>query len=469
MKALNSIEEILADVAAGRMVVIMDDEDRENEGDLIMAAQKVRAEDINFMARFGRGLICLTLTAERCRQLRLPLMVSETHREHRTNFTLSIEAAEGVTTGISAHDRAHTVITAVKPNARPEDLRQPGHIFPIMAQPGGVLTRAGHTEAGCDLARLAGLDPSSVIVEIMNDDGSMARRPDLEAFAAQHKLKIGTIADLIRHRLRQERSVERIAEQDVDTEFGPFRLLAYEDHVHRDVHLALVRGSLENTAAPLVRVHPIDTLADLIGLRDSGRTWTLRDAMKRIAEVGTGVVIVLRDHATPRELADAVAALGQRAEHPAAGHTARVVEATGATYAHAGDEELVDLAHRIGGVDLIVEATAVPELVFQSIDAVGPNGVVCLTGVSAGSRSLEIPGARLNLEMVLDNKVAFGTVNASRRDWVSASHDLPRFEELWPGLCEQVLTRRVAPADYRQALDSQPDDVKNTIRFAEVS
>jgi 3,4-dihydroxy 2-butanone 4-phosphate synthase/GTP cyclohydrolase II len=317
MKPLNSIEEILADIAAGRMVVIMDDEDRENEGDLIMAAQQVRAEDINFMARFGRGLICLTLTAERCKQLRLPLMVSETHREHRTNFTLSIEAAEGVTTGISAHDRAHTVITAVKPNARPEDLRQPGHIFPVMAQPGGVLTRAGHTEAGCDLARLAGLDASAVIVEIMNDDGTMARRPDLEAFAKQHKLKIGTIADLIRYRLRQERSVERIAEQVVETEFGSFRLLAYEDHVHRDVHLALVRGSIETTPAPMVRVHPIDTLSDLVGVRDVGRTWTLRAAMKRIADEGVGILIVLRDHATPRELADAVSALGQRVEHVA--------------------------------------------------------------------------------------------------------------------------------------------------------
>jgi 3,4-dihydroxy 2-butanone 4-phosphate synthase / GTP cyclohydrolase II len=315
MKPLNNIEEILADIAAGRMVVIMDDEDRENEGDLIMAAQKVRPEDINFMARFGRGLICLTLTAERCRQLRLPLMVSETHREHRTNFTLSIEAAEGVTTGISAHDRAHTVITAVKAQARPEDLRQPGHIFPVMAQPGGVLTRAGHTEAGCDLARLAGLDASAVIVEIMNDDGTMARRPDLEAFADAHKLKIGTIADLIRYRLRQERSVERIAEQAVETEFGAFRLIAYEDHVHRDVHLALVRGSIESTPAPLVRVHPIDTLSDLVGVRDVGRTWTLRDALKRIAEVGVGIVIVLRDHSTPRELADAVSALGQRIDH----------------------------------------------------------------------------------------------------------------------------------------------------------
>ena len=225
-KTFDSIEDILADIAAGKMVVIVDDEDRENEGDLLMAADKVRPEDINFMARFGRGLICLTLTQERCRQLRLPLMVSDTHREHRTNFTISIEAAEGVTTGISAYDRAHTVRTAVAPNAEPQDLRQPGHIFPIMAQPGGVLTRAGHTEAGCDLARLAGLQPAAVIVEIMNDDGTMARRPELERFAREHGLKIGTIADLIRYRLRKERSVERLAEKEIDTEFGPFRLIA---------------------------------------------------------------------------------------------------------------------------------------------------------------------------------------------------------------------------------------------------
>ncbi len=314
MRPLNSIEEILADIAAGRMVVIMDDEDRENEGDLVMAAQNVRAEDVNFMARFGRGLICLTLTADRCRQLRLPLMVSETHREHRTNFTLSIEAAEGVTTGISAHDRAHTIITAVKPDAKPEDLRQPGHIFPVMAQPGGVLTRAGHTEAGCDLARLAGLDPSAMIVEIMNDDGTMARRPDLEAFADKHQLKIGTIADLIRYRLRQERSVERIAEQTVSTEFGEFKLFAYEDHVHRDVHLALVRGELDPARPPLVRVHPIDTLSDLVGVLGLGRTWTLRAAMQRVAESEYGIVIVLRDQTSPRELADTVATLGERLE-----------------------------------------------------------------------------------------------------------------------------------------------------------
>ena len=205
MPELNNIDEILSDLRQGRMVVIMDDEDRENEGDLVMAAGAVRAEDVNFMARYGRGLICLTLTRDRCRELRLPLMVSDTDADHRTNFTLSIEAAEGVTTGISAHDRAQTIRAAVDPSARPEDLRQPGHVFPLMAQPGGVLTRAGHTEAGCDLARLAGFAPAAVIVEILNEDGTMARRADLEAFAVRHGLKIGTIADLIRYRLEKER------------------------------------------------------------------------------------------------------------------------------------------------------------------------------------------------------------------------------------------------------------------------
>ncbi len=305
---MNSIDEVLADLAAGRMVVIMDDEQRENEGDLLMAADCVRPEDVNFMARFGRGLICLTLTRERCQQLRLPLMVSETDADHRTNFTLSIEAAEGVTTGISAHDRAHTIRTAVAANARPEDLRQPGHIFPIMAQPGGVLTRAGHTEAGCDLARLAGLTPAAVIVEIMSDDGTMARRPELEAFAAQHGLKIGTIADLIRYRLRNERSVERVASRTVDTEFGVFQLHAYEDHVHRDVHLALVRGDPRRlNPAPLVRVHVLDTLRDMLGIMPDLRNWTLRAAMKAVAEAENGVVVLLRQAESARALADAVA------------------------------------------------------------------------------------------------------------------------------------------------------------------
>jgi 3,4-dihydroxy 2-butanone 4-phosphate synthase/GTP cyclohydrolase II len=237
-------------------------------------------------------------------------MVSETDRDRRTNFTLSIEAAQGVTTGISAYDRAHTVRTAVAPDAKPEDLRQPGHIFPIMAQPGGVLTRAGHTEAGCDLARLAGFEPAAVIVEIMNDDGTMARRPDLEAFARAHNLKIGTIAELIRYRLRNERSVERVSEQSVQTEFGEFQLFLYEDHVHRDVHLALTHGPIGESSVPLVRVHIADTLRDLLGIRSPTRAWTLRAAMQRIAQAGSGVIVILRNPESPRDLVEAVGALG---------------------------------------------------------------------------------------------------------------------------------------------------------------
>jgi len=319
MSPMNSIDEILEDIRQGRMVVLMDDEDRENEGDLIMAASKVRPEDVNFMARYGRGLICLTLTRDRCRQLRLPLMVSETDLDHCTNFTVSIEAAEGVTTGISAYDRAHTIRTAVAPDARPEHLRQPGHIFPLMAQPGGVLTRAGHTEAGCDLLRIAGLEPAAVIVEILNEDGTMARRPQLEAFAREHDLKIGTIADLIRYRLEKERSVERIAERDIETDFGPFRLYCYEDHVNGTVHLALVRGTLERATAPLVRVHLKDTVRDLVGAREHGHSWSLRSAMERIAREGAGVVVLLRPHESPLEIAEAV----RSAERSAAAGQAR--------------------------------------------------------------------------------------------------------------------------------------------------
>jgi 3,4-dihydroxy 2-butanone 4-phosphate synthase/GTP cyclohydrolase II len=308
---LNSTSEILDDLRAGRMVVVIDDQDRENEGDLLMAAGCVRPEDINFMARYGRGLICLTLTRERCAQLRLPLMVSDTDREQRTNFTLSIEAAEGITTGMSAYDRAHTVRTAVAADARPEHLRQPGHVFPVMAQPGGVLTRAGHTEAGCDLARLAGHEPAAVIVEIMNEDGTMARRPQLEVFAREHGLKIGTIADLIRHRLQTERSVERISEQTVQTIHGEFKLCCYEDHVNRDVHLALVRGDLAGATVPIVRVHLPDTLRDLIGIRTESPAWTLDAALAQVASAGCGVVVILRQHESPREIADAVQQLNR--------------------------------------------------------------------------------------------------------------------------------------------------------------
>src|ERR1700678_3722416 len=306
MAAFNTIDEILADMRRGKMAVLMDDEDRENEGDLIMAAECVRAEDVNFMARYGRGLICLTLTRDRCRQLRLPLMVSDTDHTHRTNFTLSIEAAEGVTTGISAHDRAHTVKTAVSLNARPEDLRHPGDIFPLMAQPGGVLTRAGHTEAGCDLARLAGFSAAAMIVEILNDDGTMARRPDLELFAKTHGLKIGTIADLIRYRLKNERSVERIYEDNVETEYGSFRLSCYEDHVNKTVHIALVKGDLNSDEPPLLRVHIKDTLRDDVGVRTERLGWPLRAAMARVSSEASGVIVILRPEETPREFMDSV-------------------------------------------------------------------------------------------------------------------------------------------------------------------
>ena len=315
MPAFDSIDEILADLRRGKMAVIMDDEDRENEGDLIMAADCVRPQDVNFMARYGRGLICLTLMRERCRQLRLPLMVTDTDSSHRTNFTLSIEAAEGVTTGISAHDRAHTIKTAVAPNARPEDLRQPGHVFPLMAQPGGVLTRAGHTEAGCDLARLAGFSASAMIVEILNDDGTMARRPDLETFAKAHDLKIGTIADLIRYRLKNERSVERIYEDTVDTEHGRFKLLCYEDHVNKTVHIALTKGDLNSTLPPLVRVHIKDTLRDAVGVHNERLGWPLRAAMRRVASEPSGVIVILRPEETARDFMDSVRLLDAKSTH----------------------------------------------------------------------------------------------------------------------------------------------------------
>jgi 3,4-dihydroxy 2-butanone 4-phosphate synthase/GTP cyclohydrolase II len=328
MSLLNTTDEILDDIRLGRMVVLMDDEDRENEGDLVMAATKVRPEDINFMARYGRGLICLTLTRDRCRQLRLPLMVTETDSDQTTNFTLSIEAAEGVTTGISAYDRAHTVRTAVAPDARPEHLRQPGHVFPLMAQPGGVLTRAGHTEAGCDLVRLAGLEPAAVIVEILNEDGTMARRPELEEFARQHGLKIGTIADLIRYRLQKERSVECIAEREVTTDFGSFHLHCYEDHVNATVHLALVRGSIGPGSAPLVRVHLNDSVRDLVGAHEHGRSWSLRSAMERIAREDSGVVVLLRPHERPIDVAEAVRN-GSRPAHGPHGSGAQVLRTYG--------------------------------------------------------------------------------------------------------------------------------------------
>jgi len=310
--SLNSIEEIIEDLRQGKMVVIMDDEDRENEGDLLMAASAATADDINFMARYGRGLICLTLTRDRCQQLRLPLMVNSTDEEHGTNFTLSIEATEGVTTGISAADRARTVQAAVAEDAKPDDIVQPGHIFPLMAQPGGVLNRAGHTEAGCDLARLAGMDPSSVIVEILNDDGTMARRPDLEKFAKEHDLKIGTIEDLIRYRIENEKTVERVADCDFPNEFGHFRLFAYQDDLSKDLHLALVHGEVDPEKPVLVRVHMENTLCDMLA-SSSACGWPLRSAMKQIVESNEpGVVVILRQNYDARSI---VQSMLQHPEH----------------------------------------------------------------------------------------------------------------------------------------------------------
>jgi 3,4-dihydroxy 2-butanone 4-phosphate synthase/GTP cyclohydrolase II len=291
--SLNTIEEIITDIRQGKMVIIMDDEDRENEGDLIMAATQVRVEDINFMARYGRGLICLTLTRERCRQLQLPLMVNDSHAPNGTNFTVSIEAAKGVTTGISAADRTVTIRTAVASNAKPSDLVQPGHIFPIMAQPGGVLRRAGHTEAGCDLARLAGLEPAAAIVEILNEDGNMARRPDLEVFAQQHNFKIGTIADLIRFRVEHEKTIERVTSCRWPTEFGEFKLFAYQDTIDNVLHFALVKGEIQSNEPILVRVHIRHALCDLTASVREECGWPLREALRRIAQEACGVVVIL--------------------------------------------------------------------------------------------------------------------------------------------------------------------------------
>lgn len=304
---LNSTAEIIEDLKQGKMVIIMDDEDRENEGDLIMAAEKVTPEAINFMARFGRGLICLTLTEERCRELRLPLMVSDNQTPYSTNFTVSIEAAQGVTTGISAADRALTVQVAVAADSKPDDLVQPGHVFPLKAQPGGVLTRAGHTEAGCDLAHLAGCSPAGVIVEILNDDGSMARRADLEKFAQTHGLKIGTIADLISYRLENEMTVKELSQCQFPTDYGDFELFSFQDTVNEQVHLALVYGDINPEQETLVRVHMADPLGDLLGSVRDPSHWAIPEVMKKIQQAGKGILVVLRQPEQNKQLAAKIA------------------------------------------------------------------------------------------------------------------------------------------------------------------
>lgn len=291
---LNTIEEIIDDIRLGKMVILMDDEDRENEGDLIIAAERVKTEDVNFMATNARGLICLTLTQERCEYLKLPLMVNSNGTPFNTNFTVSIEAAKGVTTGISAADRARTIQVAVARDSRPEDIVQPGHIFPIMAQPGGVLRRAGHTEAGCDLARLAGYSPAAAIVEIMNADGSMARREDLEQFAHKYDIKIGTIVDLIHYRIANEHTVTRQETRELPTEFGAFQLHTYLDSITGSTHLGFTMGEISAEEAVLVRVHIPNTLRDMCqAFNASGTSWSFSKALERIAAEGRGVAVLL--------------------------------------------------------------------------------------------------------------------------------------------------------------------------------
>lgn len=291
--ALNTTQEIIEDIKQGKMVILMDDEDRENEGDLIMAAEHVTPEAINFMVTHARGLVCLPMTAERCKLLKLPLMVDNNNAQFSTNFTVSIEAAEGVTTGISAADRARTILAAVNPNAIAKDIVQPGHIFPLIAKEGGVLNRAGHTEAGVDLARMAGCEAASVIVEILNDDGTMARRPELEVFAQKHKLKIGTIADLIEYRNLNETTIEQVATCHLPTAYGDFELITFKDVIDEQIHFALKKGDIVAGKPTLVRVHLHNTLSDLLcSTRAVNRSMPLSESMQRINKEG-GVLVLL--------------------------------------------------------------------------------------------------------------------------------------------------------------------------------
>ncbi|AJY51462.1 MULTISPECIES: bifunctional 3,4-dihydroxy-2-butanone-4-phosphate synthase/GTP cyclohydrolase II [Halomonadaceae] len=316
-RGLAPIAELVEDIRQGKMVILMDDEDRENEGDIIMAAEKVQAEHINFMARFARGLICMPMTRARCEQLNLPLMVRDNGSGFGTKFTLSIEATEGVTTGISAADRARTVQAAVAPHAKPSDIVQPGHIFPLMAEPGGVLRRAGHTEAACDLAALAGCDPSGVICEVMNDDGSMARRPELEAFAQQHGIKIGTIADLIHYRIVNEQTIDHLEASTVMTAHGELTLHVFRDRIQGAHHLALVNGQPTPEESTTVRVHLTDTLRDVMGLMKGDQCrWDAHRALEEIASSNAGVFVLIDDGRPHQDLKDQLDIFLDRVRQP---------------------------------------------------------------------------------------------------------------------------------------------------------
>jgi len=311
VSAISSIEEIIAEMRAGRMVILVDEEDRENEGDLVLAAEHVTPEAINFMAKHARGLVCLTLTEARCKQIGVAQMARDNKSQYSTAFTVSIEAAVGVTTGISAHDRARTVQAAVARNASPDDIVQPGHVFPITAKPGGVLVRAGHTEAGCDLAQMAGLEPASVICEILKDDGTMARLPDLIVFAQEHGLKIGTIADLIHYRSRNETLIERTFSKPVSSAHGEFTLHAYTDRTSNEVHLALTKGQIDPNTETLVRVHEPLSVLDFLDPASGRHTFSLDVAQAALAKAKAGVIVLLHRPESGQDILAALAASSQ--------------------------------------------------------------------------------------------------------------------------------------------------------------
>jgi 3,4-dihydroxy 2-butanone 4-phosphate synthase/GTP cyclohydrolase II len=362
--AISTTQEIVAELRAGRMVILVDEEDRENEGDLVLAAEFVTPEAINFMAKFGRGLICLTLTEERCSQLNLPLMTTRNGAPHGTAFTVSIEAAEGVTTGISAADRARTVQAAVAKHAKPSDLVQPGHIFPLKAQKGGVLMRAGHTEAGCDFAELAGLEPAAVICEVMKDDGTMARLPDLLEFAKEHDIKIGTIADLIHYRSRNESVVERVAERTMQTVYGPFRAIAYRDKPSGCAHLALVHGEPKPELETMVRVHQPVSILDLLETQATTHSWNIASAMAALKGAERGAMVLLNCEESAEQMFAQFAALNSPDDTP----QPRAARMDLRTYG-IGAQILKDLG--VGKMKLLASPRKMPSMTGFDLEVVG--------------------------------------------------------------------------------------------------
>jgi 3,4-dihydroxy 2-butanone 4-phosphate synthase/GTP cyclohydrolase II len=362
--SISSTQEIVAELRAGRMVILVDEEDRENEGDLVLAADFVTPEAINFMVKHARGLVCLTLTEERCKLLKLPMMTSSNGTSFGTNFTVSIEAAEGVTTGISAADRAKTIQVAVAKNATAMDIVQPGHIFPLKAQRGGVLMRAGHTEAGCDLTEMAGLTPASVICEIMKDDGTMARLPDLLEFAKEHNLKIGTIADLIHYRSENECLVERVAERPMSTIYGDFRLIAFRDKPSGSAHLAMVHGDLAPNLEALVRVHQPVSILDLLENKATTHSWTMASAMQAIKASERGVMVLLNCGESADEMFAQFTALDQPETRP----QARAASMDLRTYG-IGAQILKDLG--VGKMQLLASPRKMPSMTGFDLEVTG--------------------------------------------------------------------------------------------------